>query len=328
MHEDSFTSDRLLDSLPNHKEPCVVGLDWERDGWRVSFNGSSARHVSRDDLLHEDFDGADFVVAESAHFKERNAYSVAQVYSERELQQLTFRSKLRLFPGMPGQLARAARDVGHVLDKQDKYGRPLPNKELDAETMAAYALKYPEKLRSWKRYRLPGSDPSRRLWEERDRLRDDLREALNPLRAAWSTMPTAQRYALPEIERFCQLLDTAYENLDDEIREQFGIKRTRNGIRVEKMTPAITAYLCVYDRDGNLRRRPDGGFIGVGFIVKAVGLCNSYRPNMARSQLTHYGMRHYKGGREGGERSRYMRNLRRFLAILRDADLLTNDRRP
>jgi hypothetical protein len=316
---DSLTHDSVPDTLTGHSVPVFAGLDWERDGWRVSVDGAPATKVSRDALLGMKFDGVDHVIVEQAHMRERNIYSVAQVYTADELDSLACRAKVKLFPGMPGQLARAAREVGNITDKVNEYGHPLPDKTKDAETMALFAKKSPNRVSSWKPLRAVNLDPSRRLWPARQALRDDLKEALNPLRSAWNVKPTAERYALPEVVRFCELLDRIFDDLTDGIKEQFGIRRSRNGIRVERMSAAITCYLAVYTREGERRSRPDGGFIGIRFILDAIGLSSSYRPNMARSQLTHYGMRRYKGGRGGGCRSEYMRNLRRFLAIMRDA---------
>lgn len=333
---DSLTRDSVLDTLTPHSGPVVAGLDWERDGWRVSINGAPCIKIGRDELLTMTFDGVDLVIVEQAHMKERNVYSVAQVYTADELRRLACRSKIKLFPGMPGQLARAARTVGNV--RRDATGEPVledrggykvtvPDKDRDAETMALYAAASPERVATWKPLRLDEDDPSRRLWPARDALRNDLREALNPLRTAWNAKSTAEKYALPEVADFCALLDANFDALTAGIKEQFGIRRSRNGIRVERMSAALTCYLAVYTRNGELRTRPDGGFIGVRFILDAIGLSSSYRPNMARSQLTHYGMRHYKGGRDGGARSEYMKNLRQFLAIMRDAasDPLTPD---
>lgn len=323
---DSLTGDSGLDSLTTHSVPSVVGLDWERDGWRVSHNGEPAVKVGRNELLTMPFAAAELVIVEQAHMRERNAYSVAQVYTSDELETLACRNKVKLFPGMPGQLARAAREVGNITDKVNEHGKPLPDKTKDAETMALFALNSPARVATWKPLRIGQEDPSRRLWEYRDSLRDDLREALNPLRTAWNAKPVAERYALPEVANFCLLLDANFDKLTGGVKEQFGIRRSRNGIRVERMTAAITVYLSVATREGQQRVRPDGEFIGVRFILDAIGLSSSYRPNMARSQLTHHGMRHYKGGRDGGHRSEYMRNLRHFIQFLRDS--LTGDSVP
>ena len=310
----------------------VVGLDWDRDGWRASLDGLSPTKISRADLLTEDFSGFDVVIVEGAHFKERNPYSVAQVYSADELASLKFLDRVQLFPSMAGQLAKASRETGCILyeadgvtPKLDDLGRTIPDKERDSEALALYSKAHEDKRATWKRFHLPGQDPARRLWPYRDELRDDLREALNPLRAAWNAMGTAEKYALPEVADFVALLDKGFDDLPEGVIKQFGIRRSRNGIRVERMTAALTCYLAVYTRDGQLRTRPDGGFIGIRFILDTIGMSATYRPNMARSQLTHHGMRHYKGGREGGFRSEYMRNLRNLLQYLRDQDPLTED---
>jgi hypothetical protein len=257
------------------------------------------------------FDDADVVVVEQAHLRERNVYSVSQVYTLDELRKLRCAAKVKLFPGK--LVWRASEFAGNV----DSDGKPI--KDFDAESIAVYSAAHPAQRASWKRFVLPENDPARRLWPYRDALRADLQEALNPLRAAWNAMPTAQRYALPEVKRFCDLLNDVYDQLTPGIREQYGIRRTRNGIRVERMASAITLYLAVYTREGRLRTRPDGGFIGVRFILDAIGLSHSHKPNMARSQLTWHGMRHYKGGRAGRQRCAYMRNLRHFLALMRDS---------
>ena len=311
--------------------PVVVGLDWERDGWRVSYCGQPAVRMSRGDLLADEFPGVDLLIVEQAHMRERNIYSVAQVYSKDELLRLAARGKVKLFPGMPGQLSKAARAVGNISGAVNNYGHPLPDKTKDAETMALFAMQSPARVASWKPL---VSNSSRTLWEPRNALRDDLREVLNPLRSAWNSKGIHERYALPEVADFCALLSQHYEHLPAAVREQFGISQKRlttkdgtptaasrvaNGIRVERMSAAITCYLLVYTRDGQLRVRPDGRFIGIRFILDAVGMSSSYVPNMARSQLTHHGMRNYKGGRDGGCRSEYMRNLRHFLQFLRDA---------
>ena len=298
----------------------MVALDWERDGWRVSYGGEPATKLSREALLLEDFPAVDVVLVEQAHMRERNPYSVAQVYTADELARLPFRDRIRLFPGK--KIPDAARFAGNIKGTDD-YGRGIPDKDKDAESLATYGLAHPESMKSWKPLYLAGEDPSRRLWPARDATRRPARGGQpdprgveqhghgGEVRAAW-------------VARFCALLDDNFDALTPGIKEQFGIRRSRNGIRVERMSSAITVYLAVFDRDGNLRTRPDGGFIGCRFILSAIGMSHSHRPNLARSQLTHYGMRHYKGGKAGGCRGEYMRNLRNFVAYLRNCDSLTD----
>ena len=310
--QDPLIVDSVLDTLTAHSEPVVVALDWERDGWRVSKNGMPAKRVSRADLLKMPFAEADVVVVEQAHLRERNAYSVAQVYDLDQLRKLACAEKIRLFPGKT--VHKASLFAGNVTGKLDAFDRPTPDKNKDAESIASFASAHPEKLYSWKRFVLPENDPSRRLWAARDALRADLQEALNPLRVAWNNKPTAEKYQLPEVVDFCALLDRVYDDLTDGIKEQYGIKRGRNGIRVDKMASAITLYLCVFHRDGRLRLNPSGKFIGIRFILDSVGMSHSHKPNMARSQLTWHGLRHYKGTRR-----EYMKNMRNFLALMRDS---------
>lgn len=308
--EDPLIYDREQhDSLILDRGPVVAGLDWERDGWRVSVAGSSAVRVSREALLTDPLDGIDAVVVEAPHMRERNVYSVAQVYTEEELERLAFRKKVRLFPC--ALAPRAARYAGNVLPT-DKPNVFKPDKTKDAESIAAYAVAHPAQLQSWKRYKLPHEDAARSKWTARDDLRDALREALNPLRVAWNGKLTAERYALPEVVRFCDLLNAQYDALTPEVRAQFGITRSKNGMRVARMPAAITLYLALYERDGTLRRCPKGHPYGTQFVLDAIGMSHSNKPNMARSQLTYHGLRHYKG-----TRCEYMRNIRRFLRVLR-----------
>lgn len=298
----------------------TVGVDWERGiGWNVSYAGLPTVTISKEDFLHEPFDGYDVVIVESAHLKPRNVYSVAQVYTEDELRVLACKDKIRLFPSMPGQLAKAAREVGNVSDKVNDWGAAMPDKDKDAETLALYAGGNPKKVAAWKKFYLPDEDPYRHLWEPRDELREELKLALNPIRQAWNNMKTAEKYALPEVVDLCALIERNFDKLPDDVKTQYGIRKTRNGVRIEKMSSAITVYLSVRTRDGELRTRPDGQFIGVRFILDAIGMSGTYMPNMARSQMTHHGMRHYKGGRDGGHRIEYMRNMRHLVQFLRDA---------
>jgi hypothetical protein len=341
-----------MNTATNSIAPVVVGLDWERGNWRASYAGQPSVLMTRDELLEETFPGVDVIVVEQAHMQERNDHSVAQIYFAGELESMAARAKIKLFPSMPGQLAKAARAVGNV-QKNDagepvlkpvqgtSYYTSVPDKTKDAETMSLYATLSPDRLRSWKPLRGIDESPSRHLWPARQQLRDDLRIALNPLRSAWAHKQTAERYALPEVDRFVRLLADNFDAIPEGVKQQFGISRVKKmvtaagkptkeskigyGIRVKHMTAAMTVYLSAYTLDGDLRLNPDGGFTGVRFILDAIGMSSSYRPNMARSQLTHYGMRHYKGGRDGGFRSEYMRNLRHFLAFLRDADKLDGD---
>jgi hypothetical protein len=317
---DSLTTDSVLDTLTPDSVPAVVGLDWERDGWRVSVNGVDPEFMSKEALLTATFADADYVVVEQAHMRERDVYSVAQVYTEDELRSLPFRDKIRLFPGMPGQLGRAARAVGNVTGELDKWGNPVPDKTKDAQTMSLYAQQSPAQLASWKCLKLPDEDPSRRLWPARDAIREDMKRTMNKVRVAWNAKPTAEKYALPEVVMFCGFLDAVMDDLTDGVKEQFGIRRSSKGIRVERMSAALTVFLAVRHRDGTLRTRPDGEFVGIRFLLDTIGMSSSYRPNLSRSQLTYHGMRHYKGGRDGGCRGEYMRNLRHFMQIIRDFD--------
>ena len=99
-NSDALTPDSAPDALTKHSAPVVVGLDWERDGWRVSEAGKPSCSLPKDALLRAKFLDADYVVVEQAHMRERDVYSVAQVYTRDELQQLLFMDQLRLFPGL------------------------------------------------------------------------------------------------------------------------------------------------------------------------------------------------------------------------------------
>ena len=73
------------------------------------------------------------------------------------------------------------------------------------------------------------------------------------------------------------------------------------------MSSAITVYLAVFDRDGNLRHSSRQRLHRLPIHLSAIGMSSPHRPN-ARSQLTHYGMRHYKG-RQRRAAAAAMRNL-------------------
>lgn len=284
----------------------VLALDWERGTWSASLNGKKQFSIGKNGLLTQDFPDVDCVVVESAHMQRRNIYSVAQVYDENELRSLPFADKLRLFPER--QLSKAAKFAGNV----DKDGQVI--KEKDAESIAKFAVKHPEKLSAWRHFRFPGEEKSRHLWEARDAFRADIASAVNQLRYAWNNKLTEERYALPEVQAFIKRLDRIYDDVPEHLREMLGIKRGRNGLRVKRMSVALTLYLCVFTRNDVLRVRPDGKFIGVRFILDAIGMSHSRVPNLARSQLVFHGMRHFDG-----TRAEYMRNVRQFLALMRDS---------
>lgn len=320
--QDSLTTASAPDALTGHSVPIIAGADWERDGWHVSVAGAPARKYTRAEFLAEPFADVDVLLIEAAHLKERNPYSVAQVYSADELRKLASRDKIKLFPGR--ETYKASNYTGHTVEKSDVRGNlvSVPDKTKDPESIALYAAAHPEKLAAWKLYR--NADANRALWPARDKLRDDIREAMNQIRVAWNAKPTAERYALPEVADFCALLDRNFDAIPEDVKDQFGIKRGRNGIRVERMSAAITVYLACYTREGELRLNPQGRFIGVRFILDAIGMSHSFQPNMARSQLTWHGMRYFDKKAsdpiDKAARSRYMLNLRKLIQFLRDAE--------
>lgn len=220
---------------------------------------------------------------------------------------MAFRDRLKMFPG---KLApKAAVFAGNATKGAD--GRTTSDKTKDAESLAIYAAGHPASVQSWKRY--VEHEKNKHLWPARDALREDLKVAVNQIRAAWNAMGTAERYALPEVRQLIELLDRQFDNIPDDLREFFGLRRLkRTGeIRIDRLPVALTLYLAVYNRDGTLRQGPHGPY-GTRFVLSAIGMSHSHQPNLARSQLVWHGL-----GKFPGSRSAYMKALRSFLAMLK-----------
>lgn len=263
--------------------PRLIVADWEggKIGWRI-FDGASERHLDRDAFLAgaawQPAEGPTRLVVEHAHLHERTGLSVAQVYPYAELCRLheqAVKDGVEIV-AFPQRLTLRARKEGG-----------FESKEQDPQAIAAFIGRRPEvALKRWS----PLRDDERVLHAAVNEIRMDMTLRLNLMRPS---------YEHPDAERAKQLLVQVAEQLSPATREQFGIKlKKKDGSLLKtplKLAQIMALYVCVFDENGELRRNPDGEFIGMKTIWNQLLLMSPYhgRSGTARSNLMYHGLRNH-----------------------------------
>jgi hypothetical protein len=292
----------------------LVALDWETDGWHA-YDGVADRRISRAEMLRTRFDVE--VVCEAAHLHPRvHGSSLAQVYTVDELAALLFRPLVF----QQREIRKAARHAGTGGETKGEWKQ---DKKRDAEAIWRYLTDHPRKLAALKRYELPGEERSRHLWDARDAYRASLLADLNQARFDGGSKDYERLPMWCEIRRRVQ---ADFYDIPQDTRTGLGLLGLLNSSRIEPLNTVVyTCWALARDADGQVRLGPNGRPLGWGFIRGAVGLSHSRVPNIARSQLTHWGLRVYMGRRAGtGKTGKHMpeewRNQRRaeFTRYVRD----------
>lgn len=313
----------LLSPSKHTRDTVVYGADWERKGqWLISRNGDPQYSLTRDEFKHATFADASDLIIEAAHLQERNKRSLAQVYELDELREIACADRIRLFPGKKTYKASLYAGNAIVEVGPDGKSKTVCDKTKDAESLAKYALDHPLQLASWKTFKLPENDPSRKLWPPRADVREDVDLRMNELRAEWRGVGSPARHQLPEIAAIVGVLDANYSRLSQSVKEHYKLTYLQRSheLRVgTKLSELVTAWMCVVNSDGTLRTRPDGEFVGIDFLRGAVGMSHKSVPNLARSQLTYHG-----GSLFVGTRGEYMKNLRNIMQMFRDGLTTSN----
>lgn len=304
----------------------LVTADWDApQTWKIARWDGTYEQITRQEFLANKWyvEGTTHLVVEGAHLKERNEFSVAQVYSDLELNAWQPPCEVLLFP------ARLAPKVLQFAEQQKNH---------DALALQMYLAAHPRTLRCLKKFQPPVLDFSRASWTWRDGVRDDITRMLNVTRAQWKGMRDEEMEALPYIQHCRSLVEQFIDDLTPEQQAQFRIKRGKAGPRkgavvFDSPTQIFTAYACVYNLQGQLRTNPQGQFIGVGAVLnQVVGLNHSHMPNLARANFMHFGLRpklhdpstsgKQRPKRDDSQevRAEFMRNLKVIIRKFRDVE--------
>lgn len=270
--------------------------DWDKPNhWKVLLSGGRALRLTRSEFLVWDWraEGVDALVVESAHLKERNPFSVAQVYFEEELNAWVPSVPMYLFSA---KVTKKARTEFRIDDKEE-----------DTSAIAQYLQSLPEPLSALKRFYAPDKCPKRAGWDERNRIRKEACMQYNLFRTEKHGLGMKDLYELQPVEHCASLLEAAFDSLDEDVKDVFAIRKSRNGMRFD-ITPVMSAYCCAFDKDGEARAGSPA------YIVKdIIGLHCFGVPNLIRANFMHFKI----GPTDAAGRARITRSTRRLIAAFK-----------
>lgn len=298
----------------------IAAADWDApDTWKVSYPDNTVVPFTPAEFLRGAWWRPEIscLVVENAHLKERNGFSVAQVYEEGELEKLALPVPIKLFPG---KLAR----------RYDQYTEG--DKLHDSLGLRRYLEDNPKVFRCLKDFQ-PPSEYDKSSWAWRDALRNDIGAMINIMRVKWRGVAEGQLDKFEQIAHMRKLVDSFYDDLPEEVIEQFQLRKgTRKPLkgrtRFGSVTQAFTAYALVFDMDGNLRTNDKGVFYGVDAAVnKVVGLNHSHMPNAARANFMHFGLKpKYRNADDPQvEKAKFTKNVKCMIRAFRDAGILEQE---
>lgn len=315
MTDSTLTS--AIEHIKSHNLQGLAAADWDTDGWNVAYEDGSTMKFTKQQFLDAQFmvGHVKTLIIESPHMKERNDYSVAQVYYDAELNQFDPPCTVKLFPG---KLAPKVAKYANNLEDG------MPIKTRDAESILLYAMDHPSTVAVLKKFIRPQEDMRRSTWIHREAVRKDAKLFLNKLRATWSAMRPKEQNDMPVVQQALALVSMRLSDIPEDVLVQFKLKIAKAGPQKGKLvcegkpTQLMTAYACIVGTDGKLRKRPDGKFVGISYLMnEVVGLCHSHQPNMLRSNFVHWGMR--LSAKKGIDRNTFTKNVGAMLRVMRDS---------
>jgi hypothetical protein len=283
--------------------------DWEGTniGWRV-WDGENEFFLSRNEFLDLAAwtNGPCRLVVEHAHLHLRGPLSVAQVYAEDGLQLLHDKataSGVRIL-AFPQRLTRRTRVEGIHPDEGVRYQELANPKQYDPRAIYDFVNNRPEvSLKDWQ----PRTQEDIALFEAINKIRFDMTVRLNEMRPDYSVNHLDVAHAL-------QLFNGFVAELDEDAHEQFNVLYYALGINAGnlrviplRMNQIMSAYVCVFDGNQNLRTH-NGQFIGVDFIWSKLLLMSPFhgRSGTARSNLMYWGLRTYNNRHMPNQQYQYM----------------------
>jgi hypothetical protein len=283
--------------------------DWEGTniGWRV-WDGENEFFLSRNEFLDLAAwtNGPCRLVVEHAHLHLRGPLSVAQVYAEDGLQLLhdtATASGVRIL-AFPQRLTRRTRVEGIHPDEGVRYQELANPKQYDPRAIYDFVNNRPEvSLKDWQ----PRTQEDIALFEAINKIRFDMTVRLNEMRPDYSVNHLDVAHAL-------QLFNGFVAELDEDAHEQFNVLYYALGINAGnlrviplRMNQIMSAYVCVFDGNQNLRTH-NGQFIGVDFIWSKLLLMSPFhgRSGTARSNLMYWGLRTYNNRHMPNQQYQYM----------------------
>jgi hypothetical protein len=295
----------------------IMTADWDAPStWKCAYPDGTASQFTKTEFLRNEHirPGITTLIVEAAHLKERNEFSVSQVFTVDELNAWTPGIDVLLFP----------EKIAHKVLREGQQ-----TKDRDSESLLSYINAHPNTVRCLRKFTPPQLQDNS-SWEWRNELRDDICKMLNILRAQWKDVKDKDLDAIPQVAHCRKLVTSFIDELTPEQRAQFRVKVGKVGERkgevcFESPTQLFTLYSCVYNMRGELRLNPSGEFIGVDTVMnKIIGLNHAYMPNLIRANLMHFGLRPKtkKAGIENHTQTKaeFTRNVRKMIQLLRDAE--------
>lgn len=281
--------------------PTVV-LDWDTNTWRAAIDTAAIIKVSVDDVRNGAFlktIAGSRLVVESPHLQARTPLSKAQVLTQPQLEEFHAHCIANdvVVYAFPHRLTtRAGKEAGLGEYQPLTAGQKRPtwkaDKQADTLAIREYVLRWEPAMRLW-------SPAPKSLDDEVQAIRRDVQERMNGLR---SEGPDGKMVDQPDyinmmaaIKRICQ---TATDAEAAHIA-YYGIEfltptgRQKKNPSIRHAEP-LALWLLVRNRDGSLRTRLDGEFVGIKFLRDRVGALHQYGKGIVRSQVQWHSRRAYE----------------------------------
>lgn len=281
----------------------LVAADWERPSWRITLDGEDHFDLPKDSLASDTFMSTiagHTLVIEMAHLQPRNKFSVAQVFTDAELDELHLCAqrhnvKILAFPERMTAGAREEcgfRELG--TNSKDEEVVLHDDKTRSAEAIWRFVTANPRiSLFRWQ----PVNAKRAAIHEARTEQRMDCNARLNEMRTDYSASPEVERARTLLTEITLPAAESGVGGpLSGETLEWFGVKFYKVGskkgqLREFNPTSVMAVYVNVFNDDGTLRMH-NGRFVGVDHIWRVLKQHPYHgKAGTARSNLMYHMLR-------------------------------------
>lgn len=258
-----------------------------RDGKFYIFDSKTRKinALSKEDFLNFPLSNPNAeIIIEYAHFRTKET-SKAQMLTAEEKEQFLLNCKnsnviVKFFPNNKTRKARlfAAKNFDPLLEKKSE--------SADITSIYLY-LKYFKNIYNTLSSNYSAEDP---IIEEAREFREKTTEILDSARFEDYSANSAISIF---IEKHKDLL---FKELSEETKDFFGIKKNRNGIKIEKIKYVYTIISSLIDEEGNKRLRTHTRKLpGWKFVSNREFCLNANKGSVSKSNLNLHFVRHYLG---------------------------------
>lgn len=261
---------RVTTRQPTFSEGLRAFADWDSTGWNVAYSDGSNEQVALESFLETGrFAHCKLLLVGSPHLIPSDSVT-GQLYTRTQLERWRPGCPVRTFDDQRARLINGGRKSSDAIAYRD---------------LAAIDPSFERNARIWSLQARKGTAP----YEVRNAIREDASARVIAARnVGYEPTEQGEWGALMVLFRY---MDTP----SPECARFFGLERRKNSLRFKKSAKrarVMAVYATTFEKGGVLRRRPDGGFIGVNTVVDGViGMSWSRVPNVMRSNLVHHGMR-------------------------------------